>query len=98
MKNGYEYLKNTAQFGLDIVDSYKSSDNELFKNNALFNLLAIEDILDRNRDYCSDSEQIQEINILMDKIRIEISHIRDADIESFKNLVTRNCDRLKSQF
>ncbi len=98
MKNGYGNLKNATQFGLDLVEYYKSTGDEWTKSNALLSLLGIEDILDRGRAYCDDSEQRQEINKLMDQIRNEIGKIRDADPELFKKKVAENSDRLKFRF
>jgi hypothetical protein len=98
MENGYTNLMNTAQFGFDLVEYYKNTNDEWLRDSATLSLLAIEDILDRGRHYCSDPDQILEINIMMDKIREEIGVIRDADPESFREKVTRNCERLKSQF
>lgn len=98
MKNGFTYLKNTAQFGIDLIEFYKNTEDAWAKNNALLTILATEDILDRGRAYCDDSEQKQEINTLMDLIRGSIAEIRDGDPESFKILVNKNSDRLKLQF
>jgi hypothetical protein len=98
MKNGYENLKNTAQFGLDLLKYYKNSDDDWLKSNALLNMLAIEDILDRSKMYCTSPEEVREIYKFLDEIREGISEIRDVDKEAFKKKVYENSERLKSQF
>lgn len=91
-------IKSIADFSNDLIDEYDKTSDQREKNNILFILIDLEDILDRGRIFRKDSDELRFLNKKLDDVRSKIYDIKMEDPEEFNNKIQKNLQQIGIQY